>query len=43
MQQLSRNCVEKKKLLLQYAPGTAIDISDITAKMANLDGEGNDQ
>jgi dynein heavy chain 2 len=37
---LSRNCVEKKKLLLQYAPGTAIDISDITAKMANLDGEG---
>lgn len=40
MMQLSRNCVEKKKLLLQYAPGTAIDISDITAKMANLDGEG---
>eukprot|EP01040_Poterioochromonas_malhamensis_P024171 gene24171-29843_t len=39
MMHLSRNCVEKKKLLLQYAPGTAIDISDITAKMANLDGE----
>ena len=36
----SKNCVEKKKLLLQYAPGTAVDISDITAKMANLDGEG---
>lgn len=36
----SKNCVEKKKLLLQYAPGTAIDISEITSKMANLDGEG---
>jgi dynein heavy chain 2 len=40
MMAASRNCVEKKKLLLQYAPGTAIDISEITSKMANLDGEG---
>lgn len=37
---LSKSCLEKKKLLLQYAPGTAIDISEITSKMANLDGEG---
>ena len=36
----SKNCVEKKRLLLQYAPGTAIDISEITLKMSNLDGEG---
>lgn len=36
----SKNCVEKKKVLLQYAPGTAVDISEVTAKMANLDGEG---
>eukprot|EP01031_Cornospumella_fuschlensis_P031389 gene31390-37941_t len=40
MMGLSKNCVEKKKVLLQYAPGTAVDISEITAKMANLDGEG---
>jgi hypothetical protein len=37
---LSKNCVDKKKLLLMYAPGTAIDISEITTKMGNLDGEG---
>ena len=40
MMSTSKNCVDKKKLLLQYAPGTAIDISEITSKMANLDGEG---
>jgi dynein heavy chain 2 len=40
MMSASKNCVEKKKLLLQYAPGTAVDISEITSKMANLDGEG---
>ncbi|RYH13602.1 hypothetical protein EON65_35250, partial [archaeon] len=40
MMGLSKNCVEKKKVLLQYAPGTAVDICEITTKMANLDGEG---
>ena len=40
MMATSKNCIEKKKLLMQYAPGTAIDISEITSKMANLDGEG---
>jgi hypothetical protein len=33
-------CVEKKKLLAQHVPGTAIDISDISKKMADLNGEG---
>jgi dynein heavy chain 2 len=40
MQSLSKNCLEKKKLLLTYAPGTAIDISEIISKMSNLEGEG---
>lgn len=40
MKALSRACVEKKKLLLQYAPGTAVDVSEVTSRMANLDGEG---
>ena len=37
---ISRGCMDKKKLLVQYAPGSAIDISEVTSKMANLDGEG---
>ena len=40
MKAVSRACVEKKKLLLQYAPGTAVDVSEVTSRMANLDGEG---
>lgn len=36
----SRKCVEKKKLLLQYAPGTAVDVTEVTSRMSNLDGEG---
>eukprot|EP01035_Chromulina_nebulosa_P017590 gene17590-23160_t len=40
VKELSKICVEKKKLLLVYAPGTPIDISEISNRMANLDGEG---
>lgn len=40
MKSLSIACIEKKKLLLQYASGSAIDISEILSKMTNLDGEG---
>jgi dynein heavy chain 2 len=40
MQMLSKTCVDKKKLLLQNAPGTAVDVSEISTKMANLEGEG---
>jgi dynein heavy chain 2 len=36
----SKACVEKKKILLQYAPGTAVDVSEVTQRMVNLDGEG---
>lgn len=36
----SKMCVDKKKLLLQYAPGTAVDTSEVTSRMSNLDGEG---
>ncbi len=36
----SKSCVDKKKLLLQYAPGTAIDVTEVITKMNNLDGEG---
>lgn len=32
----SRACVEKKKLLLQYAPGTAVDTSEVTARMVTI-------
>ena len=40
MIKLSKACVEKKKILLQYAPGTAVDVSEVTQRMTNLDGEG---
>jgi dynein heavy chain 2 len=40
MKSLSRACVEKKKLLLQHAPGTAVDVSEVVNRMMNLDGEG---
>ena len=40
MKVLSRSCVERKKLLLDYAPGSAIDVSEVIQKMSNLDGEG---
>ena len=37
---VSRSCMEKKKLLLQHAPGTVIDVSEVTNRMSNLEGEG---
>lgn len=40
MKSLSRSCVDKKKLLLQYSPGTNIDISKVISRMSNLEGEG---
>lgn len=40
MKILSKACVQKKTLLLQYAPGTGIDFQEVSVKMANLDGEG---
>eukprot|EP01041_Mallomonas_annulata_P006819 gene6819-13816_t len=35
-----RSCADRKKLLLEYAPGTAVDTSEVTQRMSNLDGEG---
>ena len=40
MKAASRACAEKKKLLLQNAPGTAVDTSEVSTRMVNLDGEG---
>lgn len=40
MKAVSRACVQKKNLLLQYAPGTGVDFSEVSVRMANLDGEG---
>jgi dynein heavy chain 2, cytosolic len=40
MKSSSMECVEKKKILLQYAPGTAIDTTEVSSRMSNLDGEG---
>jgi dynein heavy chain 2 len=37
---VSKVCVEKKKVLLVYAPGSAVDVSEVTNRMSNLDGEG---
>ena len=36
----SADCMEKKKILLQYAPGTSVDTSEVSSRMGNLDGEG---
>jgi dynein heavy chain 2, cytosolic len=36
----SKVCVEKKKLLLLYAPGSAVDVSEVLNRMSNLEGEG---
>ena len=36
----SAECVEKKKILLQYAPGTSVDTTEVSSRMGNLDGEG---
>jgi len=36
----SKFCVDKKKILLQYASGSAVDVGEIISKMTNLDGEG---
>jgi dynein heavy chain 2 len=40
MKLLSKACVEKKKLLFLYAPGSAVDVSEVSNRMSNLDGEG---
>ena len=40
IRKISKLCVEKKRILLQYAPGTVVDIVEISSRMANLDGEG---
>ena len=40
MKSTSKSCMDKKKLLLQYAAGSMIDLSEIISKMANLNGEG---
>ena len=37
---ISQNCVDKKKLLLLHAPGSAVDVSEVLQRMSNLDGEG---
>ncbi|CAM9144794.1 unnamed protein product [Heterosigma akashiwo] len=33
-------CLAKKKLLLTYAPGSGVDLSEVVQRMANLEGEG---
>jgi dynein heavy chain 2, cytosolic len=40
MRNISKVCVEKKKLLLLHAPGSAVDVSEVLNKMSNLEGEG---
>ena len=40
MRALSKRCTDKKKLLLQFAPGTTVDTSEVMSRMSNLDGEG---
>ncbi len=40
MRGLSKRCTDKKKLLMQFAPGTSVDISEVLSRMSNLDGEG---
>lgn len=40
MKSVSHKCQEKKKLLLQYAPGTGIDTAEVVSRMLNIDGEG---
>ena len=40
MKALSKAAVEKKKLLFQYVSGSAIDVSEVSTRMTNLDGEG---
>lgn len=37
---ISKLCLEKKKILLLYAPGSGIDVSEVLNKMSNLEGEG---
>ena len=33
-------CLDKKRLLLQYAPGSAVDVTEVIARLANMEGEG---
>ena len=37
---LSDQCLEKKTMLLAHAPMSSIDTSEVTAKLANVNGEG---
>ena len=37
---ISDACVEKKTMLLQYAPMSAVDTTEVTTRLANLNGEG---
>ena len=40
MKLTSQQCMEKKKILLQYAPGSNVDTNEISLRMSNVDGEG---
>ena len=37
---ISASCLDKKKVLLQQAPGSAVDITEVVTRTSNLDGEG---
>jgi dynein heavy chain 2 len=37
---VSAACLDKKKCLLQHAPGTDVDTSEVSGRIANVDGEG---
>lgn len=40
MKRLTRELLEKKRLFLQYAPGSHVDTTEVVARAANLEGEG---
>ena len=40
MKTLTHGLLEKKRLLMQYAPGSNIDTSEVVSRTANLEGEG---
>ena len=40
LQAKSALCLEKKKLLLQHAPGSAVDVNEVITRISNLEGEG---
>jgi dynein heavy chain 2 len=37
---LSASCLEKKRCLLQHAPGSDVDVGEVMSRCANFDGEG---